>query len=140
MEATAQESVEVSVVPSSAGAVPEVVGEEVAAACPAVPMESTVREGTQMPQKIGKVKTDFVPYVFLSSEPGQSVVSDVSAAGLDSDSDAVAAETKDSTGVRLAKVVRGSFHQGNERFVYRGVQCMAIALVSLAKHTVSSVF
>ncbi|XP_029924912.1 uncharacterized protein LOC115371597 [Myripristis murdjan] len=46
----------------------------------------------------------------------------------------------DSSRIRLAKVVRGSFHQGNARFVYGGVQCMAIALVSLAKHTVRSAF
>ncbi|XP_053179094.1 uncharacterized protein LOC128362380 [Scomber japonicus] len=38
------------------------------------------------------------------------------------------------------KWVRGSFHQGNGRFKYPGRQCMAIALASLAKHTVSSVF
>ncbi|XP_030019138.1 uncharacterized protein LOC115439442 [Sphaeramia orbicularis] len=40
----------------------------------------------------------------------------------------------------LLKVVHGSFHQGDHRFLYRGVQCMAIALVSLARHTVKSVF
>ncbi len=73
------------------------------------------------------------------SEPGQSVVPDLSAARLDSDSDAVAAEAEDSTGIRLVTVVRGSFHQGNEQFVYRVVWCMAIALVILAKHTVSGV-
>ncbi|XP_053175962.1 uncharacterized protein LOC128359493 [Scomber japonicus] len=36
--------------------------------------------------------------------------------------------------------IRGSFHQGNKRFKYPGRQCMAIALASLAKHTVKSVF
>ncbi|XP_055084862.1 LOW QUALITY PROTEIN: uncharacterized protein LOC117386060, partial [Periophthalmus magnuspinnatus] len=36
--------------------------------------------------------------------------------------------------------VRGSFHQGDFRFEYAGVQCMAIALVALAKHSVCNVF
>ncbi len=52
----------------------------------------------------------------------------------------VAAEFDDSTSVRLENSVRGSFHQGYGQFKYRGVQCMAIALVSLAKHTVDSAF
>ncbi|XP_016118254.1 uncharacterized protein [Sinocyclocheilus grahami] len=52
----------------------------------------------------------------------------------------VVAEFEDSTSVRLKNIVRGSFHQGNDQFKYRGVQCMAIALVSLAKHTVNSAF
>ncbi|XP_055077310.1 LOW QUALITY PROTEIN: uncharacterized protein LOC117394129 [Periophthalmus magnuspinnatus] len=36
--------------------------------------------------------------------------------------------------------VRGSFHQGDFRFEYAGVQCMVIALVALAKHSVCNVF
>ena len=131
MEAAAQESVEGSAVPLSAGVVPEVVGEEVAAACPAVPMESTVEEGAQMPQKISKAKSGFTPCFS---------VPDVKAAQLDSNSNTVAVVAENSAGIRLVKVVRGSFHQGDERFIYGGSQCMAIALVSLAKHTVSSVF
>ncbi|XP_057716041.1 uncharacterized protein LOC130931338 [Corythoichthys intestinalis] len=35
--------------------------------------------------------------------------------------------------------VRGSFHQGDSRFEYGGVQCMAISLVAVAKHTTHSV-
>ncbi|XP_026162193.1 uncharacterized protein LOC113130095 [Mastacembelus armatus] len=46
----------------------------------------------------------------------------------------------DSHSVSVPSSVRGSFHQGARFFRYRGVQCMAIALVALAKHTVSSVF
>ncbi|XP_041835348.1 uncharacterized protein LOC121636109 [Melanotaenia boesemani] len=37
-------------------------------------------------------------------------------------------------------VVRGSVHQGHSRFRNPGVQCMAIGLVSLARHMLSSVF
>ncbi len=54
----AQESMEVSVVPLSASAMPEVVGEEVAAVCPAVLMESTVWEGTQMPSVLTPVSVE----------------------------------------------------------------------------------
>ncbi|XP_029923306.1 uncharacterized protein LOC115370422 isoform X2 [Myripristis murdjan] len=113
MEATAQES---------ASAVPGVVvcREVVAAACPAVPKAQ---------QKIVKAKAVFVPSV---------CVHDVQ---FESNANAVATEaSRDSSRIRLAKVVHGSFHQGDSRFVYGGVQCMAIALVSLAKHTVSSAF
>lgn len=46
----------------------------------------------------------------------------------------------DGTSVKLENSIRGSFHQGNDQFKYGGLQCMAIALVSVAKHTVDSVF
>ncbi|XP_074546718.1 uncharacterized protein LOC141805519 isoform X3 [Halichoeres trimaculatus] len=92
----------------------------VAAPCPAV------AEGTQRPQKISKAKDHFF---------SSACVSD---AGLDCDSGDVAAEA--SRAGRPVRVVRGSFHQADERFFYGGQQCMAIALVSLAKHTLSSVF
>ncbi|XP_044208894.1 uncharacterized protein LOC122983167 [Thunnus albacares] len=36
--------------------------------------------------------------------------------------------------------VTGSYHQGSNRFKYGGFQCMAVGLVSLAKHAVDSVF
>ena len=36
--------------------------------------------------------------------------------------------------------IKGSFHQGDQRFKYGGVQCMAISLVALVKHTTESVF
>ncbi|MGL5598466.1 MAG: hypothetical protein ACRDDA_10255, partial [Aeromonas sp.] len=42
---------------------------------------------------------------------------------------------ENSTSVRHKNCVRGLFHQGYDQFKYRRVQCMAIALVSLAKHT-----
>ncbi|XP_073681624.1 uncharacterized protein [Garra rufa] len=42
--------------------------------------------------------------------------------------------------IESAGHIRGSFHQGNEQFKYGGLQCMAIALVSVAKHKVYSVF
>ncbi|XP_067426716.1 uncharacterized protein [Thunnus thynnus] len=131
VEAAAQESVEGYVVPLSAGVVPKVVGEEVAAACPAMPMESTIEEGARIPHQISKAKSSFAPCFS---------VPDVKAAQLHSNSNAVAVVGKNSRGIRLVKVVRGSFHQGDEQFIYRGLQCMAIALVSLTKHTVSSVF
>ncbi|KAF0046106.1 hypothetical protein F2P81_002635 [Scophthalmus maximus] len=41
---------------------------------------------------------------------------------------------------KVGKTVRGSFHQGDDRFHYMGLQCMAIGLVSLARHTVHSMF
>ncbi|XP_029931521.1 uncharacterized protein LOC115376171 [Myripristis murdjan] len=113
MEATTQES---------ASAVPGVVvaQEEVTAAGPAVLEER---------QKIDKAKAVFVPSV---------CVSDVQ---LESSANAVATgSNRDSSRIRLVKVVCGSFHQGDARFVYGGVQCMAIALVSLAKHTVRTAF
>ncbi|XP_061784267.2 uncharacterized protein [Nerophis lumbriciformis] len=52
----------------------------------------------------------------------------------------VAMVERDCLGIRLAKVVRGSFHQGDSRFSYGGMQCMAIASSSIAKHVVKSVF
>ncbi len=52
----------------------------------------------------------------------------------------VAAAFDKSTSVRLENSIRGSFHQGYHQFKNSGVQCMAIALVSLAKHTVDSAF
>ena len=132
MEAAAQEFLERSAVPLCAGVVPTVVGEkEVAAACPAMAMESTVEEGARMPQKISKAKSSFSPCFS---------VSDVKTAQLGSNSNVVEMVSKNSRGIKFVKVVRGSFHQGDEQFKYRGMQCMAIALVSLAKHMVSSVF
>ncbi|XP_061923815.1 uncharacterized protein LOC133663392 isoform X1 [Entelurus aequoreus] len=47
---------------------------------------------------------------------------------------------RDRLGISVATVVRGSFHQGDGRFSYGGKQCMAIALTSIAKHVVKSVF
>ncbi|XP_044191554.1 uncharacterized protein LOC122969696 [Thunnus albacares] len=132
VEAVAQEFLRGSAVPLCAGALPEVVGEEeVAATCPAMPMTSTIEEGARMPQKISKAKSSFSPCFS---------VSDVKAAQCGSKSNVVAMVAKNSRGIKLVKVVRGSFHQGDEQFKYRGLQCMAVALVSLAKHMVSSVF
>eukprot|EP00064_Thunnus_orientalis_P023921 superscaffoldBa00009589_g24183 len=81
VEAAAQESVEGYVVPLSAGVVPEVVGEEVAAVCPAMPMESTIEEGARIPHQISKAKSSFAPCFS---------VPDVKAAQLHSYSNAVA--------------------------------------------------
>ncbi|XP_030019133.1 uncharacterized protein LOC115439438 [Sphaeramia orbicularis] len=90
----------------------------------AVRDQSAVQEGAQVPQKIIKAKCDSVPFVTVAQL----------------DCDHVAATRRDHGRIRLVKFVRGSFHQGDRRFLYRGVQCMAIALVSLAKHMVKSVF
>ncbi|XP_030284358.1 uncharacterized protein LOC115588117, partial [Sparus aurata] len=55
----------------------------------------------------------------------------------------VAATLKDSVSVRPeidVSSVRGTFHQGDDRFLYGGRQCMAVSLVALAKHSIDSVF
>ncbi|XP_074539324.1 uncharacterized protein LOC141800588 [Halichoeres trimaculatus] len=55
----------------------------------------------------------------------------------------VAAEVQESSSVRPAHrvgSVQGAFHQGDARFKNAGKQCMAISLLSLAKHTIQSVF
>ncbi len=44
-----------------------------------------------------------------------------------SDTNALAAEAEDNRGIGLLKVVQGVFYQGNEQFLYGGLQCMAIA-------------
>ncbi|XP_073341488.1 uncharacterized protein [Pagrus major] len=36
--------------------------------------------------------------------------------------------------------IRGTFHQGDARFQHGGLQCMAVSLVALAKHSIDSVF
>ncbi|XP_073346954.1 uncharacterized protein [Pagrus major] len=36
--------------------------------------------------------------------------------------------------------IRGSFHQGDARFQHGGLQCMAVSLVALAKHSIDTVF
>lgn len=51
----------------------------------------------------------------------------------------VGGKVEDNTSVKLENSIRGSFHQGNYQFKY-GLQCMAIGLVSIAKHTVDSIF
>ncbi|XP_061601162.1 uncharacterized protein LOC133463585 [Cololabis saira] len=51
----------------------------------------------------------------------------------------VIADHEDCTSATI-KWIRGRFHQAHPEFKYPGQQCMPIALASLAKHTVSSVF
>ncbi|XP_073321847.1 uncharacterized protein [Pagrus major] len=36
--------------------------------------------------------------------------------------------------------IRGTFHQGDARFQHGGLQCMAVSLVALAKHSIDTVF
>ena len=91
-----------------AGVGPEVVGEMVAVACPAVPMESTIEEGSQMPKKINKAKSAFT-LCFACV--------DVKAAKLDSNSNGVAVVANNSRGFKLVKVVKGSFHQGDDLYM-----------------------
>ena len=45
-----------------------------------------------------------------------------------------------STVVSGGRSVRGIFHQGDSWFRYGGLQCMAVSLVALAKHTLECVF
>ncbi|XP_029957163.1 uncharacterized protein LOC115395673 [Salarias fasciatus] len=118
VEAPTQEVVE-EVLPPTAGPVPAAVGEEVPAACPAVPTERRL---------IPEAKCA----VLESSGSGQSGV------GVSAVRPAAVVDVR--TGIRLLKAVQGSFHQGSSRFIDGGQQCMAIAGLSLARHTLSSVF
>ena len=55
----------------------------------------------------------------------------------------IAAKIGDSISVRpetSVSSIRGTFHQGDARFLYGGLQCMAVSLVALAKHSINSVF
>lgn len=40
----------------------------------------------------------------------------------------------------FAVSIQGTFHQGDTRFKYPGVQCVAVSLVALATHSLKSVF
>ncbi|XP_061811977.1 uncharacterized protein, partial [Nerophis lumbriciformis] len=94
--------------------------------------EPAVQEETQVPLQ---VSTDKVASFPLPSDSGTVSVSEPqSVCGR------VAMVARDCRGIRLTKVVRGSFHQGESRFSYGGMQCMAIAASSIAKHVVKSVF
>nr|XP_061819389.1 uncharacterized protein LOC133608199 [Nerophis lumbriciformis] len=92
--------------------------------------EPAVQEETQVPLQ---VSTDKVASFPLPSDSG-TVSEPQSVCGR------VAMVARDCWGIRLTKVVRGSFHQGDSRFSYGGMQCMAIAASSIAKHVVKSVF
>lgn len=129
VEATPQMTVVLPVVPVVASTKPE---------------EATmVQEGTQSTQKI-----DSARFVFLPSAVGCDNCSACSAvpcarnvcvpSSVSRHRDAV---VDHDTWIRLVKAVRGSFSQADRGhgFVYPGVQCMAIALASLAKHTLRSV-
>ncbi|XP_061749313.1 uncharacterized protein LOC133547832 [Nerophis ophidion] len=93
-------------------------------------VEPSVQEEAQVPLQVFKEKVASVPLPTDSGSVGetQSVRS------------RVAMVERDRRGIRLAKVVRGSFHQGDSRFNYGGMQCMTIASSSIAKHVVKSVF
>nr|XP_061819803.1 uncharacterized protein LOC133608529 isoform X1 [Nerophis lumbriciformis] len=94
--------------------------------------EPAVQEESQVPLQ---VSTDKVASFPLPSDSGT-----VSVAEPQSVCGRVAMVARDCRGIRLTKVVRGSFHQGDSRFSYGGMQCMAIAASSIAKHVVKSVF
>uniref|UniRef100_A0A8P4K4J2 ATP-dependent DNA helicase n=1 Tax=Dicentrarchus labrax TaxID=13489 RepID=A0A8P4K4J2_DICLA len=53
---------------------------------------------------------------------------------------ATAAVVEGGSSQSSASSVRGSFHQADSRFQHAGVQCMAISLVAVAKHSIESVF
>uniref|UniRef100_A0A8P4JXI5 ubiquitinyl hydrolase 1 n=1 Tax=Dicentrarchus labrax TaxID=13489 RepID=A0A8P4JXI5_DICLA len=53
---------------------------------------------------------------------------------------ATAAVVEGGSSQNNASSVRGSFHQADPRFQHAGVQCMAISLVAVAKHSIESVF
>nr|XP_061838349.1 uncharacterized protein LOC133620798 isoform X2 [Nerophis lumbriciformis] len=94
--------------------------------------EPAVQEETQVPLQVSTDKLASFP---LPSDSGTVSVSEPqSVCGR------VATVARDCRGIRLTKVVRGSFHQGDSRFSYGGMQCMAIAANSIAKHVVKSVF
>nr|XP_061819798.1 uncharacterized protein LOC133608527 isoform X1 [Nerophis lumbriciformis] len=92
--------------------------------------EPAVQEETQVPLQVSTDKGASFP---LPSDT-VSVSKPQSVCGR------VAMVARDCQGIRLTKVVRGSFHQGDSRFSYGGMQCMAIAASSIAKHVVKSVF
>ncbi|KAK7921900.1 hypothetical protein WMY93_008802 [Mugilogobius chulae] len=75
--------------------------------------------------------------------PAPSHTCDMHTVGsLDEDRELVCSLVVPSTSrsIQIPENIRGTFHQGDDLFEFQGVQCMAIALVALAKHTVSSVF
>ncbi|XP_029939450.1 uncharacterized protein LOC115381942 [Salarias fasciatus] len=117
-EAATQEVVE-EVLPPTAGPVPAAVGEEGPAACPALPAERRLFPAAKCP----------VPERSRSGQSGVGVSAARPAAVVDV-----------GTGIRLQKVVQGSFHQGSQRFSNAGKQCMSVAAFSLARHTLNSVF
>ena len=49
-------------------------------------------------------------------------------------------ECQDSNSISHVRSVRGTLHQGNGRFKYGGLQCVAGSLIALAKHITKSVF
>lgn len=89
-----------------------------------------------------KVKAHFVSPTVLadcSVRPNVPVVSTVGVSSSTCSTDPVQEKVDHCTGIRLVKVVHGSFNQNNGPFTYKGKQCMAIAWASLVKHKLHSV-
>ncbi|XP_030578908.1 uncharacterized protein LOC115775538, partial [Archocentrus centrarchus] len=119
------QAVEVTPGPPTSAAIQDTVEDQVEAGFvgvpPALPTSAEVDECTP---GVSKDKNNANPSLCMSPQDSQASV--------------VNSDGNHST--TFSKSVRGSFHQGDDRFKYGGVQCMAISLVSLAKHTIDSVF
>ncbi|XP_041863244.1 uncharacterized protein LOC121653673 isoform X1 [Melanotaenia boesemani] len=89
-------------------------------------------------KKVGATSRHPVP----SGRTDETTVETTQSPGVLSSTDEDEATTAKVSEVSMGNVdvVRGSVHQGHSRFRNPGVQCMAIGLVSLARHMVSSVF
>ncbi|XP_062283095.1 uncharacterized protein LOC133987667 [Scomber scombrus] len=84
------------------------------------------------------IQEDFPPLCSPTDVKGRTDIDSPCSGSVSSHTD-VTADHEDCTSAEV-KWIRGSFHQGDQRFKYPGVQCMPIALASLAEHTVRSVF
>ena len=76
----------------------------------------------------------------LTVEESRQASGSVKYRNVESQVHAVLEEGRSSVHVNPVTSVQGTFHQGDPRFTHAGSQCMAISLVAMAKHKLSSVF